>query len=233
MCVCARGRPRKSARECVCVSRGGGVTGGGGVCICIPPSPQAVLCIVVGMAYMLTQACLCVVQYTRLPIYAALQSHVRGPASFTFAPELMLVNCHISSDLLACSFRGINRAQRAIAVLVFALMNNTRMAGLTRSIGTKAAAVHAKLHRNEVLQKIFLRLKLKANLCCAQFLTKTMAIWRTQREAAVQVFHSRAKQWVWRQGGSLSGASALAHVFACTCVWSVYLPARSECVKFS
>lgn len=91
------------------------------------------------MAYMLTQACLCVVQYTRLPIYAALQSHVRGPASFTFAPELMLVNCHINSDLLACSFRSINWAQRAC----FALMNNTRMGGLTRSIGTKAAAVHA------------------------------------------------------------------------------------------
>lgn len=83
-----------------------------------PPPPQAVLCIVVGMAYMLTQAWLCVVQYTRLPIYSALQSHVRRPASFTFAPELMLVNCHINSDLLACSVHSINRARCAIAGLV-------------------------------------------------------------------------------------------------------------------
>lgn len=83
-----------------------------------PPSPQAVLCIVVGMAYMLTQAWFCVLQYTCLPIYAVLQSHVRRPASFTFAPELMLLNCHINSDLLACSVHSTNGARRAIAGLV-------------------------------------------------------------------------------------------------------------------
>lgn len=75
---------------CVCVY----------VRICIPPSPEAVLCIVVGMAYMLTQAWLSVVQYTHLTVRAALPCRVRRPASFTFAPELMLVNCHINSDLL-------------------------------------------------------------------------------------------------------------------------------------
>lgn len=70
-------------------------------CVCIhPPSPEAVLCIVVGMAYMLIQAWASVVQYTRLPIPTALPCRVRRPASFTFAPELMLVNCHINSDLL-------------------------------------------------------------------------------------------------------------------------------------
>lgn len=75
----------------------------GVLCVCVhmhPPSPEAVLCIVVGMAYMLTQAWSSVVQYTRLPIYTALPCRVRRPASFTFAPELMLVNCHINSDLL-------------------------------------------------------------------------------------------------------------------------------------
>lgn len=134
VCVGARGRPRKSARASVCVCElrwrgyGGGWKGGGvaeGVCICIPPSPQAVLCIVVGMAYMLTQACLCVVQYTRLPIYAALQSHVRGPASFTFAPELMLVNCHINSDLLACYLPRHQLGSACDSRACFALMNNT------------------------------------------------------------------------------------------------------------
>lgn len=83
-----------------------------------PPSPRAILCIVVGMAYMLTQAWFCVVQYTRLPIYAALQSRVRRPASFTFAPELMLVNCHINSDLLARPGCSINRARCVIAGFV-------------------------------------------------------------------------------------------------------------------
>lgn len=71
------------------------------VVVCIhPPSPGAVLCIVVGMAYMLIQAWPSVVQYTRLPIPTPLPCRVRRPASFTFAPELMLVNCHIDSDLL-------------------------------------------------------------------------------------------------------------------------------------
>lgn len=88
------------------------------------------------MAYMLTQAWSCVVQYTRLPIYAALQSHVRRPASFTFAPELMLVNCHINSDLLACSVHSTNRDSVCDSRACFALMNNTRMDGLTRTIGT-------------------------------------------------------------------------------------------------
>lgn len=44
-----------------------------------PPSPEAVLCIVVGMAYMLSQACFIVVQCTRLPIRAALPCRVRRP----------------------------------------------------------------------------------------------------------------------------------------------------------
>lgn len=80
-----------------------------GCCVCIhPPSPEAVLCIVVGMAYMLTQAWSSVVQYTRLPIPTALPCRVRRPASFTFAPELMLVNCHINSDLLARFVNNIN-----------------------------------------------------------------------------------------------------------------------------
>lgn len=81
---------------CVCVYGSEGV-----VCAYIhPPTPEAVLCIVVGMAYMLIQAWSSVVQYTRLSIPTALPCRVCRPASFTFAPELMLVNCHISSDLL-------------------------------------------------------------------------------------------------------------------------------------
>lgn len=43
---------------------------------------------------------------------------VRRPASFTFAPELMLVNCHINSDLLACPVRSRNRARWVIAGFV-------------------------------------------------------------------------------------------------------------------
>lgn len=79
------------------------------VCVCIhPPSPEAVLCIVVGMAYMLTQAWSSVVPYTILPIPAALPCRVCRPASFTFAPELMLVNCHINLDLLARCVNNIN-----------------------------------------------------------------------------------------------------------------------------
>lgn len=73
-----------------------------------PPSPEAVLCIVVGMAYMLTQAWSSVMPYTHLPIPSALPRRVRRPASFTFAPELMLVNCHINSDLLVCFVNNIN-----------------------------------------------------------------------------------------------------------------------------
>lgn len=92
-----------------------------------PPSPEAVLCIVVGMAYMLTQAWFSVVQYTRLPIYAALPCRVRRPASFTFAPELMLVNCHINSDLLARFVNNINQARYVIARVIFALIHSTRM----------------------------------------------------------------------------------------------------------
>lgn len=91
-----------------------------------PPSPEAVLCIVVGMAYMLIQAWLGVVQYTRLPIYAALPCRVRRPASFTFAPELMLVNCHINSDLLLRFVNNINEARCVIARVISALMQNTR-----------------------------------------------------------------------------------------------------------
>ena len=91
LCVCV------CASVCLCVCEVGGA-----VCVHIhPPSPEAVLCIVVGMAYMLIQAWSSVVQYTRLPIPTALPCPVRRPASFTFAPELMLVNCHINSDLLA------------------------------------------------------------------------------------------------------------------------------------
>lgn len=78
------------------------------VCVSIPPSPEAVLCIVVGMAYMLTQAWFSVVQYTRLPIPTELPCRVRRPASFTFAPELMLVNCHINLDLFARFVNNIN-----------------------------------------------------------------------------------------------------------------------------
>lgn len=78
------------------------------VCISIPPSPEAVLCIVVGMAYMLTQAWSSVVPYTHLPIPTALLCRVHRAASFTFAPELMLVNCHINSDLLARFVNNIN-----------------------------------------------------------------------------------------------------------------------------
>lgn len=62
VCVCVR----MSARLCVCVCLR---EVGGVVCVHIhPPSPEALLCIVVGMAYMLTQAWSSVVQYTRLPI---------------------------------------------------------------------------------------------------------------------------------------------------------------------
>lgn len=92
-----------------------------------PPSPEAVLCIVVGMAYMLTQAWTSVVQYTRLPIYTALPCCVRRPASFTFAPELMLVICHINSDLLARFVNSIIQPQYVIARVIFALMHRTRM----------------------------------------------------------------------------------------------------------
>lgn len=91
-----------------------------------PPSPEAVLCIVVGMAYMLIQAWFGVVQYTRLPIYAALLCRVRRPASFTFAPELMLVNCHINSDLLPRFVNNINEARCVIARVIFALTQNTQ-----------------------------------------------------------------------------------------------------------
>lgn len=110
------------ARECMC--REVGVLC---VCICIPPSPEAVLCIVVGMAYMLTQAWFSVVQYTRLPIHTALPCRVRGPASFTFAPELMLVNCHINSDLLARFVNNVKQPRCAIAAVIFALIHSARM----------------------------------------------------------------------------------------------------------
>lgn len=87
------------------------------VCACVracahmhPPSPEAVLCIVVGMAYMLSQACSSVVQCTRLPIRAALPLSCPQAASFTFAPELMLVNCHINSDLLPHFVNNTNQA---------------------------------------------------------------------------------------------------------------------------
>lgn len=78
-----------------------------------PPSPEAALCIVVGMAYMLSQACFGVVQCTRLPIRAALPRSCPQAGSFTFAPELMLVNCHITSDLLPHFVNNTNRARSA------------------------------------------------------------------------------------------------------------------------
>lgn len=186
-----------------------------------PPSPQAVLCIVVGMAYLLTQAWFCVVQYTRLPIYAALQSHVRRPASFTFAPELMLVNCHINSDLLACSVHSVNRARCAIAGLVLlwwtthAWMDWQGLSGLP-----KAAAIHTNAEQMKSCIRV---LRLKATLCCVHSRQKRCRLCLESPEvAAVQVFHSRAKQWVWRLGWLLLGSWLCTRLCMFTCVEPIF-----------
>lgn len=224
---------------CVCVW----VCDGAGCVVHVhmhPPSPEAVLCIVVGMAYMLIQAWFGVVQYTRLPIYATLLCRVRRPASFTFAPELMLVNCHINSDLLPCFVNNINETQCVIARVIFALMQNTRTDWVGQGRLPKAAAIYITSvvsEQNGLLRNV---LKPCCCCCCCCFMfsqenaqEKKNLPTECSSGCIAQVFHSGAKLWA----RTLNRMSAWPCICGCLHMYMrverIYLPARSKCVKFS